>query len=108
MVFAMAGLEEMAILYELRLITSVLIVIVVMLGFAWWFRSIEWTSIAAAALLPTGMLLQPWTAFQPPSSDPDDVYWTFWMRVESGFWALVVVLAATCLIAVIRRKRSGA
>jgi hypothetical protein len=105
MVFAMAGLEEMALLYGLRIVASALVVIAGLLVLAYWKQSTVASAIAAVLLLLVSLQLEPWTAFTRPSSDPDDVYWTFWVRVASAFWAILVVVAAACIIRLIRRKR---
>ena len=105
MFFAMAGLEEMALLYGLRIVDSVLVLVAALLALAWWKQSTSAASISGIILLLVSMLLEPWTAFTPPSSDQDDVYWTFWIRIASAFWALLVLVAAMSIIALIRRKR---
>ncbi|MGA2175822.1 MAG: hypothetical protein ABSH38_12660 [Verrucomicrobiota bacterium] len=106
MVLAMAGLAEAAFFYGLLLIAAVLLVVAGLLALAWWKQSTIAATIACVLVLLVGLLLQPWTAFAPPTSnDPDEAYWLVWIRVASAIWALLVVAGAACLTKVIRRRR---
>jgi|SRR6516165_3418914 hypothetical protein len=100
--FAMAGLAEAAIFYGLLIIGGVLLLAGGMLAFAWWKRSPFAATIALVLVIIVGLLLQPWTAFAPPTTtDPDEAYWLVRLRVASAVWTVFLITGVACLVTVL-------
>ncbi len=106
MVFAMAGLAEAAVFYGLLIVGGILLVAAGLLALAWWKQSAMTATIAFVLVILDGLLLQPWSAFAPSiSDDPDEASWLVRLRIASVIWGLFVVIAASCLAMIIRRRR---
>ena len=106
MVVAMAGFAEAAEFYGLLFVAGVLLVIAGLLALAWWKQSMIAAMLALGLLILPGLIMQPWTAFDSPTSDdPDEAYWLVQLRVASMIWGIFVAAAAGCMATVIRRKR---
>jgi hypothetical protein len=103
---AMAGLAEAAILYGLLIISGIVLVAAGLLALSWWKRSLVAVVIACILVLLAAFLLQPWSAFSPPTSDdPDETYWLARFRFASVIWMLFVIASAACLARVLRYRR---
>jgi hypothetical protein len=103
---AMAGLAEAAIYYGLLIIYGGFWAVAGLLAWSWWKRSLTTVIIGLVIILVAGFLLQPWSAFAPPTSDdPDEAYWIGRFRTASVIWSLLLVATAACLIRVIRHRR---
>jgi heme/copper-type cytochrome/quinol oxidase subunit 2 len=103
---SMAGLAEAAFCYGLLIIAAILLLVGGLLAFAWWKGSAIAATIACILVLLVGLLLQPWSAFAPPTTaDPDEAYWLVRFRVASVVWAFFFVAGVACLTTVIRRRR---
>ncbi len=87
------------------LVGGVLLLLVALLVLGWWKRSTIAAAFALAFVLFIGLILQPWTVFAPPPTDPYEADALVWVRVASVVWALFVIASLACLATVISRRR---
>ena len=111
--FAMAGLAEAAVSFDLFICWCALFIVAVLLFFAWYRQSWRFALGAGVLVLGLGALFQPWGAFIPTpqqfahwEKDPDYLYWRVRERVLAVVWAFVVVLTAAAIVHYARHKRN--
>jgi hypothetical protein len=105
-IIATGGLDDVAMALGEVIVVGVILVSVGLIALSLWKRSLIAGVFACILLLADGAFFQPWTVIAPsPSAAPDAAYWLFRLRVISAIWTLLVILAAACLVRVIRLKK---
>jgi len=105
-IIATGGLDDVAMALGEAIVVGVILASVGLIVLSLWKRSLVAGVIACLLLLADGAFFQPWTVIAPSQSpDPSAAFWLFRLRVISVVWVLLVVVAAACLVRVIRLRK---
>ncbi len=105
-IIATGGLDEMAIDVSYVVFFCLFVLMMGLIAFSWWKRSLIAAIIALIVVLIDGALIEPWTFIDSRPSDwPYDQSWQLIMRIISAIWLLSVFLAAITLVRAIRHRK---